>query len=608
MSCGLNAQANILPQSFFPDAITSVYNTHFTYTSHPKETLLSSAFYPLPENLGFSILPLPKALGNSLFYSLPENSGRAREGFKIPPSPALGRATSPLKGEVNQSYSGLTGVSRSDKTADSFNLDPRIRSEDDKLISEKQGENKLIQLASVCFVTDTNDCSGNRFANADGEDSGHGAPGGGSGNEADNGNQDDYELDNAERCKKEGYNKTSCLPGETAENFCLYDSNYFEKCVCPDGYKTCTPPYYGVGTACGNKYASCEKDTERACKELNPNYTNTCGAGQQLSSDRCSYDSSYGTCCNTCAGYDNTTIPDGYVQDGEACVDCNGQTKYKIKPNPCDGFLDCGSMGPDTGATTCLSGSTTKYSNCKPCPNKGTLTSCPSPYTCTYEECSNRYYKTGCQPGYDWNENTKTCTSQCPDSYRYDCDAIGYEPVDKWDSCNGLYKECKCSAGYSRKYISIGEICSACPRHVYSCTGYGQKIGGTACTEEGVTLYDKCECDRSLKLEWNGRRCACPSSYKYTCNYTHKHSTKNRTIKVSYSGNDSCYDGYERLYSECEPRDCYKKISNDEYVYNPNGTYCSSVPCFPTEDEFIEYFSSHTVICDDPDAWGGHGD
>ena len=310
MSCGLNAQANILPLPILPDAITSVYNTHFTYTSHPKETLLSSAFYPLP-----------KALGNSLFYSLPENSGRAREGFKIPPSPALGRATSPLKGEVNQSYSGLTGVSRSDKTADSFNLDPRIRSEDDKLISEKQGENKLIQL----------------------EDNGHGAPGG---NEVDNGNQDDYELDNAERCKKEGYNKTSCLPGETAENFCLYDSSYFEKCVCPDGYKTCTPPYYGIGTACGNKYASCEKDIERACKELNSNYTNTCGAGQQLSSDRCSYDSSYGTCCNTCAGYDNTSIPDGYVQDGEACVDCNGQTKYKIKINPCDGFLDCGSMGP----------------------------------------------------------------------------------------------------------------------------------------------------------------------------------------------------------------------------------------------------------------------
>ena len=434
-----------------------------THTSHLTAAHLSSlediAELTLPENSGPSILPLlkalgsslsyplPKDLGNSLFYSLPENSGRAREGFTIPPSPALNRATSPLKGEVNQSYSGLTGVSGSDKKADFFNLDPRIRSEDDKLISEKQGENKLIQLTSVCFVTDTNDCSGNRFANADGEDNGHGAPGGGSGNDADNGNQDDYDLDNAERCKKEGYNKTSCLPGEVPSNYCIYDSTYFEDCTCPSGYTTCKPPYYGVGTACGNKYASCEKDTQRACKELNSNYTNTCGTGQQLSSDRCSYDSSYGTCCNTCAGYDNTTIPDGYVQDGEACVDCNGQPKYKIKPNPCDGFLDCGNMGPDTGATTCLSGSTTKYSNCKPCPNKGTLTSCPSPYTCTYEECSNRYYKSGCQSGYDWNASSQTCTAQCSSSYQYTCSGTGYAG-GSGTACGGKYKSCKCSSGY----------------------------------------------------------------------------------------------------------------------------------------------------------------
>ena len=276
-------------------------------------------------------------------------------------------------------------------------------------------------------------------------------------------------------------------------------------------------------------------------------------------------------------------------------------------------------MGPDTGATTCLSGTTTKYDNCKPCPNKGTLTSCPSPYTCTYEACSNRYYKSGCKSGYDWNKNTKTCTSQCPDSYRYDCDAIGYEPVDKWDSCNGLYKKCKCSAGYSLKSFYVGadwgvgdnKVCSACPKHVYSCTGYGTKIAGTACTEYGETLYDKCECDRSLKLEWDEKKgiCVCPSSYKYTCDYTHKHSTKYYTERVSYPDhNNSCYDGYERLYSECRAAACYKKISNDEYVYNPNGTYCSnSFPCFPTEDEFIEYFFFHTVICSDPDDWGGGG-
>ena len=470
MSCSPNTQANILPRSFLPDAITSVYNTHFTYTSHPKETLLSSAFYPLPENSGPSIFPLPKTLGNYLFYPLPKDLGRGWGGFHNTPH---------------------------------------------------------IQLTSVCFVTDTNDCSGNQFAgnNAD-DDNDHGAPGG---NEADNGNQNDYDLDNAERCKKEGYNKTSCLPGETAENFCLYDSSYFEKCVCPDGYKTCTPPYYGVGTACGNKYASCEKDTERACKELNPNYTNTCGAGQQLSSDRCSYDSSYGTCCNTCAGYDNTTIPDGYVQDGEACVDCNGQPKYKIKPNPCDGFLDCGSMGPDTGATTCLSGTTTKYDNCKPCPNKGTLTSCPSPYTCTYEECSGRYYKSGCQSGYDWNGSTKTCTSPCPSNYRYTCSGTGYAG-GYGSSCNGKYTRCYCSGNYSW-------------------TG------------------SRCEIDCGYGNMWDGSSCVCdPSYYSYSCTGSHE-SPSGKSCNGKYE-ECSCSSGYSWFDGACNL--CQNKQLPEGWTYDPS--------------------------------------
>ena len=44
MSCSPNAQANILPLPTLPDAITSVYNTHFTYTSHPEEVLLLLSF------------------------------------------------------------------------------------------------------------------------------------------------------------------------------------------------------------------------------------------------------------------------------------------------------------------------------------------------------------------------------------------------------------------------------------------------------------------------------------------------------------------------------------------------------------------------------------
>ncbi len=215
-----------------PGAVTFVH-TPYTHTSHPEEMLLSSAFYPLPKDLG-----------------------RGWGGFHNTPLP---------------------------------------------------------QLAATCFVTDTSACSGNEFSGNNADDDGHGAPGG-------PGNGDDYDLDNEERCRQEGYTQTSCPEGQEGSNFCPYDSSYFEKCVssCPSNYVTCEPPYYGVGEACGDKYASCEKDTERACQELNPGYVDECGAGQQLSDDRCSYDNTYGICCNTCEGYDNTSIPEGYVQDGES--------------------------------------------------------------------------------------------------------------------------------------------------------------------------------------------------------------------------------------------------------------------------------------------------
>ena len=295
-----------------------------------------------------------------------------------------------------------------------------------------------IKLAAVCFINDTSACSGEQFSNTE-NSGGNGGSGG----------TPDYDLNDADRCRKEGYTLTSCAAGETPEGFCIYNSNYFARCVCPSGYKTCEPPYYGVGQACGNKYATCEEDTERACKELDSEFTDTCQSGWKVDpNNACQYDKTFGKCCNLCEGYDYTTIPEGYIANGAACIDCNGTTKYKIKINPCDGFQDCGVMGGDTGAKTCMSGSQIKYDNCKPCPNLGTLSSCPSPFTCTYEACSNRYYKSGCKSGYTWNASNKTCTQQCSSSYKYTCTG-SYQTGGSGTACGGKYTACKCSSGYS---------------------------------------------------------------------------------------------------------------------------------------------------------------
>ena len=428
--------------------------------------------------------------------TLPENSRRDREGFKpsltLPKS--LGREN---RGELTKF-----------------------------LGREEKGEK--IKLAAACFVTDTSGCSGNEFGgnNAD-EDDGGVPPGG-----------DDYDLDNAERCRQEGYTQTSCPEGQEPVNTCPYDSSYFEKCVssCPSNYVTCEVPYYGVGEDCDGKYASCEKDTERACQELNPGYVDECGTGQQLSDDRCSYDSSYGTCCNACTGYDYTNIPEGYVQDGEACTSCDGQEHYKIKPNPCDGYMDCGSMGPEIGAKSCQSGNQIKYDNCKACPNLGSLTYCPAPFTCSYEDCSGLYYKTGCQPGYDWNQSSQTCTKQCD----YKCSLSScpanaecdYESCSKkycFKYCSGNYEEsngkCVCPADYNLSSCPTNAFCSSCEGK-YSFNG---------CQSGWDQEGDKCVCKNK------GTYTTCPTGY--VCKY--------ETCSKKYYKIDGCQSGYDEVGNEC---------------------------------------------------------
>ena len=350
-----------------PGAVTFVH-TPYTHTSHPEEMLLSSSE-------DFNFVTLTRSLRSDLS---PQGRGkiRALSSSGLTRGSRWSEEANPLRGrrkENNPVNCFLT------TGAELLICDPAAATEANVTVAADrsklvlpfqqhlrsqtgQGEGDKIKLAATCFVTDTSACSGNEFSGNNADDDGHGAPGG-------PGDGDDYDLDNAERCRQEGYTQTSCPEGQEPSNTCPYDSSYFEKCVssCPSNYVTCEKPYYGVGEACDGKYASCE--------------------------------------CTPCgSGYDNTTIPEGYVQDGEACLDCDGKTKYKIKPNPCDGYMDCGSMGGEAGAKTCLSGTTTMYDNCKACPNLGEYTTCPSCTICQYEECSGLWYATGC---------ATNCTDYC---------------------------------------------------------------------------------------------------------------------------------------------------------------------------------------------------
>ena len=321
------------------------------------------------------------------------------------------------------------------------------------------------KVAKVCFIIDTdNNCVDGQFSNNEQTNT---SPSGGN-----HYRDDDYKLDDAERCRKEGYTLTSCTAGEIPDGYCIYDNKYFSKCTCPSGFKTCEPPYYGVGDACGDKYLYCEKNTERACKELNSEYTQTCQSGWKIDpNNACEYDETFGKCCNLCEGYDYTSIPEGYIADGDACVDCNGTKKYKIKINPCDGFQDCGTLGGEVGATTCQSGDVIKYSACVPCENKGTLTSCPTGANCTKEECSNLYYITSCKTNYTLTNGT--CVSKCAGYY----------------SCGGSWQLCE-----GRTCPTDSSLCSTyceSDHFPYSCSS------PSLCYGDYRSGYCSVECDDS---------------------------------------------------------------------------------------------------------------
>ena len=227
-----------------------------------------------------------------------------------------------------------------------------------------KNQKSLVKVAQVCWIMDTGDCAGLDFVSSDINGSGNKPP-------------SEYDKKGPEDCIKEGYTITNCPDGQKGDGECMYANGYYAKCIpdCPSSYTTCTSPYKGVGQVCGDGlYAECCQDTCPA------DYKYTLGS-----------------------------IPDGYEAVGEPCAQCNGNNttaikKYRVKEKDCSGFLDCGTLGCEDGASTCQSGNQVKCSECKKCPNLGTESECPPCTVCTFEECSNLYVVSGCKTN---------CTDYC---------------------------------------------------------------------------------------------------------------------------------------------------------------------------------------------------
>ncbi len=158
-------------------------------------------------------------------------------------------------------------------------------------------------------------------------------------------------------CESKGY--TYYASGKCPDYYakvgeCSRDDHYLEcdaKTWCKNNeYNTtsCSIPQY-VDTPCpsdGSLYKQCKTDNARACKDTG--YTNSCSSGQKLkkTSGRCSYDSSYGTCCTPsgCPSYTSLTSSSYGTNGTDGCeytcyytcnINCPSSYPYSSDPTGC---------------------------------------------------------------------------------------------------------------------------------------------------------------------------------------------------------------------------------------------------------------------------------
>ena len=168
-------------------------------------------------------------------------------------------ASSPLKSGIPTLHTHHTHIRH---TLQRLDLSSRIF--DDLGIS---GEEQKI--ASVCFITDAGNCSGDKFGNLE-------TPGGGGGGEI----PDDHGTPE-ELCEDVGYSLTGDCPAlQTPHEKCPYDSSYYDKCVCQSDLVSCPSPKVGVGTSCDGKYQSCctPLSDESGCQYGTTTSSDGCGA------------------------------------------------------------------------------------------------------------------------------------------------------------------------------------------------------------------------------------------------------------------------------------------------------------------------------------------
>ena len=401
--------------------------------------------------------------------------------------------------------------------------------------------------ASVCFVTDTSDCAGG---------------GSFSPNETPGKSENPDFKDPSQLCIEAGYDKHPCPEGSHGDNLCPMDNSYSKGCACDDNMtEVCEPPYYGVGPSCDGKYARCEKDTARACRDLGYNQSGSCPA-LQTPNKRCPYDNSYYDKC-VCRS-DLVTCVSPQVGVGSSCGG-------KYESCQCPGsYREC-ECGGASGASSCTINGVTKYSSCKACCDSNNPNWCDVHRTChgdccsdgTIERCDTRCGGSGC------------CT---PKSNETGCQ-YGTYACD--NGCGGSRLCCKVCDPEDR-------TCQ-CPGYVYC--GDTKTGSGASCKAGDKTFYETCLVKETCLPEFLGcRYVASPTSWNGK-NYTYVRPYCTTQTGVQYNLYVMCQCETEGVRGKCAE----KRICSENKGHQNDG---STTPC---SCDGLEWFDK----CDDPCNYDG---
>ena len=183
----------------------------------------------------------------------------------------------------------------------------------------------------------------------------------------------------------------TCAEGKLAGVPCPYDTTLTNNC-CGSEYtykaSECSYPRTISSASCNNKY-KCYCDTT-----LYPYTTSNCASPYVLN-DKCVDDSGdHYSQCACPSYYKPCDSSNNLVGIGTGCTR-NGETVYEACECKAGYVQTCEQFGPTNANDYCLNGGKF-YNSCKTCANNGTLDDCPTGMACTLEQCSGKWYVTGC--------------------------------------------------------------------------------------------------------------------------------------------------------------------------------------------------------------------